>query len=100
MENTKKYLEQALRHLPGKFNMNEVKYHIMQALRKIENVEKKASRKERQLASQSWNELLSNNVENPYTAKRTLDIIDGMIEGEKKKLKEPESDSETQTLFD
>jgi hypothetical protein len=64
----------------------EVRFHIMQAIRKCEKIEQKQARKEQITQAQTWHNMLLNGVTNPNTPKRTLDIINQMLEIQKKKL--------------
>lgn len=91
-QNSKKLLNSVLASLQGE-SLSEARYHVRAALQKLNEVEKKAQRKAQQQtqnAHQTWHELLTTNVSNPYTPKRTLDIINRMIEEEKNKMKPPE----------
>lgn len=86
---TKELLTKALGVLPGDFTLQEVRFHIRQALAKLEQTEKKRSNRVQQKTQhQTWSEMLTNGVQNPNTPKRTVDIINRMIDEEKKKLED------------
>ncbi len=93
----KGYLSKALMEIPDDFALSEVRFHIRSALLKIENVEKK--RKHREEAAVTRKEQLElarkeriENTLNPLDAKKTLKLIDSMIEEEKGKIKKKEGD--------
>jgi len=96
IQTSKQYLNQALTSLPPDFALRETKFHIFQAIKQIEKVENRRVKRE------EMNKAIVE-LQNPYTSKRTLDIINQMIDGEKKKLEEIESTTENateiQTLF-
>jgi len=89
LEPTKEFLTKALSNLPGDFTLQEVRFHIRQAIAKLEQTEKKrSSRVPQKTQHQTWSEMLANGVQNPNTPKRTVDIINRMIDEEKKRLEE------------
>ena len=86
---TKELLTKALGNLPGDNVLHEVRFHIRQALAKLEQTEKKRSNRVPQKTQhQTWSEMLTNGVQNQNTPKRTVDIINRMIDEEKKRLEE------------
>ena len=110
---TKELLTKALGILPGDNVLQEVRYHIRQALTKLEQTEKKRSNRApvQKTKHQTWHEMLTNGVQNPNTPKRTMEIINRMIDEEKKKLNEIQvrkskmtkdgaADDGLETLFD
>lgn len=111
---TRECLRQALSSVPTDNNLSSVRYHIKQALSLLEHVEKKRNKaaSSQPTQAQAWNDMLKDGVQNPNhnVTKRTLDVINGMIEASKKRLDElrkkrqsADSDSlgeELETLYD
>jgi hypothetical protein len=92
-QNAHKLLLDAMKSLPGDFSLREVRFHVNQALQKLRKVEENrakaaATAAHKKNSQQTWNEMLQNGVQNPYTAGRTLDIINQMLEEENRKLNE------------
>ena len=112
---TRESLQKALSSVPTDNALGSVRYHINQALSILEHVEKKRNKKaasSQPTQAQAWNDMLKDGVQNPNpnVTKRTLDVINGMIEASKKRLDElrkkrqsADSDSlgeELETLYD
>jgi hypothetical protein len=88
-EQVKTLLSQAMRNVPDDFALAEVRVAIRNALTKLENVEAKRERRDRQdqQATNQW-PVVNGQVINPYAVKQTIDLIDEMIASEKKKIEE------------
>lgn len=103
-------LADAMRSLPGDFALREVRFHIYQAIQKLAKVEESEQAKQRNAEkkslAQTWDQMIRNGVQNPYTSGRTVDIINQMIAQENAKLqgilknKERKQNTEEETLFD
>jgi uncharacterized protein YcbK (DUF882 family) len=107
-------LKKALSSVPADNAFSSVRYHINQALSMLEHVKKKQTKaaSSQPTPAQAWNDMLKDGVQNPnhHVTKRTLDVINGMIEASKKRLDELKkkrqsagSDSlgeELETLYD
>ncbi len=89
-QEVKKLLQDAFKATPTDFALHEVRFHIMQALKKCEHVEQKRTRREEQAKNQSqtWHEMMKHGVTNPNTPQRTLDVINQMLDEEKMRLEE------------
>ncbi len=94
------------------FELQEVRYHILQALNKVQKIEHKDDKKktEQQPTNhQNWQQLVQDGLKNINSPSQTLDTINQMIAMEENKLKEiiankhrkPSSDdTEVQTFFE
>lgn len=83
------YLANALKNLPKDNALSEVRHHMLQAIRKLEHVSKKRSRKESQAptANQNWQFALNQGIVNPASDPKTALLqLDQMIEAEKAKI--------------
>ncbi len=104
-KNSREHLLKAMQQLPSDFALREVRYHIGQALRKIGIVETKKEKRRAQTPAEAWDEMLKNGVVSSSTPGRTVEIIDSMIEEEKKKLEdleksaEHDKDDDVQTIY-
>jgi hypothetical protein len=92
-ENVHKLLLEAAKKIPGDFSLREVRYHVNQALQKLRKVEENRSKvaakvQDKKNHAQTWDEMVRNGVQNPYTAGRTLDIINQMLAEEYRRLDE------------
>ena len=87
-EQTKALLERVIKTVPADFALREVRFHLQQAAKKLEQVEKKraAAEPKKPTQHQQWHERLAAGMQNPNTARNTLDIIDGMLAEEYAKL--------------
>jgi len=86
-EASKNHLFKAMQQLPSDFALREVRYHIGQALKKIGIVETKREKRETaQTQAKSWDEMLKTGIFNSNTPGRTIDVLNRLIDEEKKKL--------------
>jgi hypothetical protein len=79
-QETKQYLQRALNNLPQDFALREARFHIMQALAKIEHAEDK--RQNRAVLAQPSVAPAAN----PQAARDAIKLIDDMIHEEQNKL--------------
>jgi hypothetical protein len=116
--NARKLLQEAMRAIPGDFALREVRFHVNQAIQKLEKVEEKRASKaqaaqDKKTFAQNWTEMLKGGLTNPNSPGRTLDIINQMIAEENRKLEEilkkreaeaknpqQKRDEDEETLFD
>lgn len=102
---SKDCLIRALNNLPQDFALQETRIYINKAIQAIQKVEEKRNKHNEATKStplQNWNNMLKTslyNVQTPITSKRTLDIINQMLEEEKNTLKQLD-DQTDQTLLD
>lgn len=89
-EQTKNLLQKTINSVPADFALREVKFHLQQAAKKLEQIEQKraASEPKKPTQHQQWHEKLAAGLQNPNTARNTLDIIDNMLAEEHAKLEE------------
>lgn len=80
-DETKALLARVIKSMPADFALREVRFHLQQAASKLEQVEKKrtAAEPKKPTQHQQWHERLVNGLQNPHSARTTLDIIDGML---------------------
>jgi hypothetical protein len=83
-EKVKNLLHQALLNTPDDFALSEVRSSIRFAMRKIEEVETKRSKREQ---IQKTDEIQRLNVGNGIDYRQALDAIDEMIDAERTKIK-------------
>ena len=92
MKSTRELLRDGFISIPNDFAHREVRFHIYQALQKLETLEKRAVIKEKQAQqdkieaeenkkSQSWQPPI---YQNAFAVQQTLDILDKMIAEEMK----------------
>ena len=96
----KDFLTKALLEIPDDFALSEVRFHIRSALMKIENIEKR--RKIREASYQNRKEEEVKRKEkyfNPLSPKQTIELIDSMIESEKKKLTKKDQEGDNFETF-
>lgn len=107
-QRTRNLLSQALKDMPSDFSFAEVRLAIRSAITKLEHAEEKKEKKRNQtVVSNQW-PVVNGQVSNPYTVKHTIDMIDEMIAGEKKKIEEihnrknkhNDEDEDLQTILD
>lgn len=105
-KNSREHLLKAMQQLPSDFALSEVRYYIGQALRKIGIVETKKEKRAVQTQALAWDEMLKTGLFNSNTPGRTVDVINQMIEVEKKKLedleksvKQNDKNDDVQTIF-
>lgn len=84
---TKEYLMQALRSLPNDFALTEVRFHLKNALNKLESVEAKRLKRETQQPGNNW-VVLNGELMHPEVAKKVVSQLDHMINSERLKLEE------------
>ena len=84
-EKLKNLLSLAIQTAPDDFAMQEVRSHIRAALNKLEHVEKKRERRDRQVDSNNW-PVVNGQVINPFAVKQTIEAIEEMIADEKQKI--------------
>ncbi len=91
-EQTKAHLQKAISSVPADFALREVRFHLQQAAKKLEEVEKKrlaAEAKKQQVTPyQLWHERLTSNLRNSNSPQHTIDIINDMLAEEHAKLDE------------
>jgi hypothetical protein len=93
---TKKHLSNALQSLPNNFALREIRFHINQAIQKLNNFEERKTKKEQKTQYQTWWDMIKNGINSPVQLpQRTIDIINQMIEEEKKKPPILEMENET-----
>lgn len=88
---SKEFLQRALNELPADFALGEVRGHLRTALRKLEHVEGKRSKRSQQTTptpAQQWEFDVKKGLMNPFTQVGTLETVEKMIEDEQKKLEE------------
>ena len=106
-KNSREYLLKAMQQLPSDHHaLREVRYHIGQALKKMGIVETKKEKRAVQTQALAWDEMLKTGLINSGTPGRTVDILNQMIEVEKKKLedleksvKQNDKNDDVQTIF-
>jgi len=92
MKTTRDLLKEGFSSLPNSFAYREVRFHVYQALQKLETLEKRAAVKkgqaeeqrlidEEKKKSQSWMPPI---YQTPSQLQQTIDILDKMIAEEKK----------------
>ena len=87
-DQAKQFLQKAISSMPPDFALREVRHHLQQAAQKLEHVERKraTAQPKQPTQHQVWREKLNNGLNNPFTAKNTLDIVDAMLAEEYAKL--------------
>ncbi len=96
MKNTKDLLKETFASIPNAFAYREVRFHVYNALQKLETLEKREAtkkknwledqqREEEKRKSQVWMPPI---YQNASQVKHTLDILDKMILDEKKIIEE------------
>jgi hypothetical protein len=91
MKSTRDLLKEVFTSMPSTFAYREVKFHVYQALQKLESLEKREAVrhsqeeemriKEEKKKAQPWQPPI---YQNPLQVQQTIDILDKMIESEKK----------------
>jgi hypothetical protein len=85
-ESSKKEISKILEHINGKHVWSEASFHLRVALRIIDDIAKKESKKINKSESQNW--VLNNGkMMSPLEAKRAIQKIDNLIELESGKIK-------------
>lgn len=79
-------LQNALSSCPESYSFEEIRHHIIQALSKLSKLAHKKQERTVVNNNLSWQEMLKTGLFNPNTSKRTMDIINRMIQDEKLKL--------------
>ena len=93
MKSTRELLKDGFASIPNDFAHREVRFHVYQALQKLETLDKRAAMKEKQAQQnkikaeekkklQSWQPPI---YQNAFAVQQTLDILDKMI-GEEMKI--------------
>ena len=93
MKNTRDLLKEGFTSIPNSFAYREVRFHVYQALQKLEKVEKKEAGRRSQAEEQKLKEEEKKKSQNwmppiyqsASQLKQTIDILDKMI-GEEKKV--------------
>ncbi len=95
-KSTKDLLAETFGSIPNKFSYREVRFHVYQALKKLQDIEKRegiraAQEQERQIKEEEKKKVspwMPPIYQEQYNVKATLDMIDKMIAEEYKKLED------------
>lgn len=89
-DQAKDFLQKTIRSMPPDFALREVRFHLQQAVKKLEQVEQKrrASQPKPPTQYEQWQERLRNGLQNSNSPAGTLAIIDNMLSEEYAKLDE------------
>tara|TARA_Y100000034_G_scaffold94611_1_gene114704 strand:- start:1752 stop:2117 length:366 start_codon:yes stop_codon:yes gene_type:complete len=84
---THSYLVNALRNLPRDNALSEVRHHLLQAMNKLEHVNKKRARRANQQPhTNQWEHIPNYGLVDPRQAKQVIENLDQMIAMEKARL--------------
>lgn len=96
MKTTRDLLKEGFTSMPNSFAYREVRFHVYQALQKLEKLEKRESVKRSQAEEQKFKEEEKKKSQNwmppiyqsPSQVQQTIDMLDKMIAEEKKVIED------------
>ena len=100
-DKSKTYLIEALKNLPSDFRLQEARSYINAAIHRIEDVEKKRTKREAtESPNQQWQFKLNQGIINTSNPENVVKGLDQLIAEEKSKLIELKRNKEEQSTMD